>query len=500
MQIEIENIAQRNKYLSLIKERAEDSSFAEIKYLDFGVKVIRVMYYTPEIILFLRQHFSFVLRDNITHFDETIVFWKETNVAKLASKLDYRFNTSLNFRFRIQLLQTKMPYPDIFLMDKDFSPIIPLISLKNSLGVAEAYDVENHVCYLGITDLAPEELIKWGHLFVQQLNILLKSEGVNLVHGAILGYNGQGVLLCARGQRGKSTLTVHSLLNGCEYVSDDYQLLEQDGNSIYSYPMYSIITLSPQMYSAMYDDFEGKFCSNNGRKDKYVFDISKYHNQFKTHYPIKVCLFPEIVNDALPSIKCCLPEDKGRAIVQMIHSTVLQMRDLNDHATIEKLFNMVCHLPFYKFNLCPHIAENTKYLYQFLTQPLPPVSEQEHLPRFLIDITFDLANILDTKTFTFYSLNKFATNLYEMMLSGITHEQIKERLNVLTAYNAQLIDEFDLLVKMFNEEDLLSAARTTSPLKNDLVVDFAKECGYKLSLSRFDKDKTNELINIEQGS
>lgn len=496
MQIEIENIAQRKKYLSLIKERAEDSSFCEIKYLYFGVKVIRVVYYTPEISLFLRQHFSFVLRDDMAHFDETIVFWKETNIVRLASKLDDKFNPKTNLRFRIEILQNNRKYPDIILMDKDFSPIIPLISLKNSLGVAEAYDVENHVCYFGVADLAPEELIKWGHLFVQQLNILLKSESVNLVHGAILGYNGQGVLLCARGQRGKSTLTVHSLLGGCEYVSDDYQLLEQNINSIYAYPIYSIITLSPQMYGEMYGDFKGKFCSNNARKDKYVFNISPYHAQFKTRYPIKMCLFPEIVSDEAPSIVDCSADVKGRAIVQFIHSTVLQMRDLNDHATIKKLFNMVCNLPFYKFNLCHHIAENTKYLQNFLAMDLPFTCDKENLPRFLTDITFDLANILDTNTFTFYSLNKFATNLYEVLLSGASFEQIAEKLEIFKNYNPRLIDEFQLLYQILAG---FSVLKPNAHPKTDLVVDFAKECSYKLSILKFDTDETYELIDLEKG-
>jgi len=499
MLIQIENDEQKKKYLSVIKAHIEQKEDCEIKYLNFGVKIIRVINYAPEINLFLKQHLEFVLRDEASHFDETIVFWKEADIVRLAAKLDDKFNPKTNLRLRIEILQNKKQYPDVFLMDKNFSPTVPLICLRNSLGFAEGYDTENHICYYGVNDVTPEDLIKFGHLFVQQLNVLLKTDTVNLTHGAVFGYNGQGILLCARGQRGKSTLTVHSLLNGCEYVSDDYQILEQRENSIYAYPMYSIITLSPQMYGKMYDDFKGKFCSNNARKDKYVFNISPYHAQFKTHYPIKMCLFPEIVSDEEPCIVCCSAEEKGRAIVQFIHSTVLQMRDLNDHKTIEKLFNMVRHLPFYKFNLCRHIAENTKYLKDFLAKDLPVVFGQENLPRFLTDITFDLANILDTKTFTFYSLNKFATNLYEMLLAGVTYLQITKKLQALASYNPKLMDEFELLTKIFNQEGLLSVSKEYRPQKNDLVVDFAKECCYKLSLLKFDTDAARELIDLDKG-
>ena len=466
-----------------------------VKYLDFAVKVVRVLCYTPEIILFLKQHLSFVLRDNADHFDETIVFWKEEDIQGLIYKLDDRFNPKINLHLRVEALIFGSQYSDIDIMDKAFSEHIPLMKFSPAEHFAEAYDTDNHCCYYAVDNLEPEEFIKRGHLFVQQLNVLLKSDTVNLTHGAVFGYNGQGVLLCARGQRGKSTLTVHSMLNGCEYVSDDYQLLEKQEKDLYAYPLYSIITLSPEMYEKMGSVFKGKFCSKNARKDKDVFNIDTYHSQFKIHYPVKLCLFPEIVSDEHPTIVPCTALEKGRAIVQFIHSTVLQMRDLNDHQTIAKLLDMIKGLSFYKFNLCSNISENTEYLRQFLKGPLPEAPNQDKLPSFLLDITFDLANILDRQTYTFYSMNEFSTNIYQMLLSGVPAEQI---LSSITD-NSSVADDFKVFVQALKTEGLLSVPPEDYFKTKDLKIDFVKKCGYKLSLLKFNTDSTCDLIQAQRG-
>ena len=329
MKIDVSSKTELKGYFQKIWAHVTQNDLYATKYIDLGVKVIRVLCYTPEVIPAIERQLTYVLRDSADHFDETIVVWKEKDVDSCAKSLDERLDPKKNLKLRIEMLYAKNRYPSVEIMDNHFSPIRPVIFFNNTM--IEAYDTENHIAYYAVDNFDPEEFIKQGHIFVRLLNGLIKTPTVNLVHGAIFGFNNNGILLCARGQRGKSTLTVHAMMHGFEYVSDDYQILEHglDG-TIYSYPIYSIITLSPQMYNELYDDLKGKFVSNNARKDKYVINISPYHDQFKSHYPVRVCIFPEIVSDKDPSIVKCSVLDKGRAIVQMIHSTVMQMHDLND--------------------------------------------------------------------------------------------------------------------------------------------------------------------------
>ena len=198
---------------------------------------------------------------------------------------------------------------------------------------------------------------------------ILKTKNSNLVHGACVGIDNKGVLFCARGQRGKSTLSVLSLLSGFEYVSDDYLTLEKDGENLYAYPIYSIITLSPRMYNEMYDKLEGtRFVSNNVRKDKYVLNIANLHNQFRKRYPVKLCMYPEIVSDDEPSICECNQQEKGQAITHLVHSTIMQMLDVYNPKTMKKLIDMVNPFKFYKIYLCNNIYKNTDCLKQFLEE------------------------------------------------------------------------------------------------------------------------------------
>ena len=492
MEIYLQTKEEKQVYFSKMQKRLKQEVLLATKYLNFGVKIIRVQCYTLEILPFLEQQFSFVLDDEAKYFDETIMVWKEENFSSCMVSLSDALNPLKNIRLRVEKVCNNRKYPSVSVFHgKDL-----VLFGDASNQVIELYDDACHVCYYGVSNFNPEELIKQGHLFIQVLNKFLKRKDLNLTHGAVLGLDNQGVLLCARGQRGKSTLAVHALINGFDYVSDDYQILKQDADGLYAYPIYSIITLSPYMYTKMYNCFEGKFCCNNARKDKYVFDISKYHSQFRVHYPIRLALFPEIVNHTAPSIEVCSIQDRERAIVQLIHSTVMQMRDLNNHEVIQKLFNMVSSLPFYKINLCADISKNTECLRNFLEMRsfVPPA--REVLKGVLVDITFDLATFLDVETYTLYSMNKFATDVYINLSGGFSEEEIWTHLEELQQKNEKLQEAFQLFVSILRQKNFVRKKCFVGNIPN-LNATYAAECGYKLSVLEFAESKTIELINIK---
>ena len=326
---------------NLLKYIESNYSLFQTLYLDLGVKVVRLLCYSEEFIPLIQKQLTYTLCPESKKFDATIILWKEKNI-----KLVYRKIMPENLRLRVELL-----------------------SVEGWHNIINSYNKETETHFYGVENLEPEEFIKEGHIFVQILNNILKTENTALVHGACIGLDNNGILLCARGQRGKSTLAVLSMTEGFEYVSDDYLTLEKYGNSLFAHPIYSIITLSPRMYNELYDRLEGcRFISNNARKDKYVINISKFHNQFKKKYPIKMCMFPEIVTDKEPSIKKCSQQEKGRAITHLVHSTIFQMNDRLDLKTVKKLINMVKDLNFYKICLCNNIHKNTKCLKDFLRE------------------------------------------------------------------------------------------------------------------------------------
>jgi hypothetical protein len=101
-------------------------------------------------------------------------------------------------------------------------------------------------------------------------------------------------------------------------------------------------------------------------KEKYILDISAYEASVRRHYPIRACVFPEIVPDAEPSVLACTAQEKGRAITHMIHSTVAQMNDQGNTRTVRKLVEILNGLDFYRIRLSPDIFLNAECLRQFI--------------------------------------------------------------------------------------------------------------------------------------
>ena len=319
------------------------SSFEKTLYIDLGVKIVRLICYNEQFIPHIEKQLTYTMREKSSGYDATIILWVQEDIDKI-SEIKGLFVSSEN---------NDGKYADFVISDTTIN----------------TYSPQTETYFYGVNNLDPEEFAKEGHIFVQMFCPILKTETTTLVHGACVGLDNRGILICARGQRGKSTLAVLAMLQGFEYVSDDYLILEKDEDKLYASPIYSIITLSPRMYNELYDRLEGtRFISNNARKDKYIINIANCHKQFRKRYPIEICMFPEITSDKEPSIIECSAQERGRAITQLVHSTVMQMLDMYDKTTVTKIINMVRNFRFYRINLCNDIYKNVEYLRKFMKE------------------------------------------------------------------------------------------------------------------------------------
>lgn len=464
------------------------------KFLDLGVKTVRLICYSKDFIHLVEKQLNYVLKDNAEKYDVTLKIWQDDNIKMFPSKIIDKLNPAKNLKFRVQMIVDKIKDIDLWIFDDEYSKINPIISNNVWNGIFSAQNITANTFYYGVKDLDPEEIIKEGHIFIQHLNRILKADNINVVHGASVGMNNNGILFCARGQRGKSTLTVLSMMKGFEYVSDDYLTLEKQGDNLFAYPIYSIITLSPRMYNELFDELkESRFLFNNARKDKYVVSIKNFHDRFQKKYPIKFCMFPEIVSDKEPSIVECDKEEKGRAIVQLIQSTVCQMQDINNPKVIKKLFDMVKDFNFYKINLCNDINKNTEFLREF-AKNYQDKKSNINVENVLVDITFDIANILDTEIYTIYTMNKFATAIYENLLKGISKENIIQAMSTIKEVPLSIVNEVDKLIEFLNQKGLLENIVPTNK-RAYINPEFAEESHYKLSVLEFNEIETVELIN-----
>ncbi len=348
--------ARAAKCLTLLKEHVEEMSPALSEtFLDLGgVKKVRVEGYHPAAGKASLRQLGFCATGPSVACDATIRFWMVEHIKNFhKSVLGLDFDLEEGDNYLLLARRNEEGKLEIF------------AEIEYLGGAIKVWDGDEY--YFGAERMDQESLLRSGHLFVKCLYRILETPSTAMAHSACIGLDGTGVLICARGGKGKSTLAVSSMLRGFEYVSDDYTMLEKDGDNLLASPIYSIITLSPTIYNLLYDELTpARFVADNAKKDKYVFDISAWKDSVRTRYPVKACLFPEIRPDLDPGVFPCSLIEKGRAITNLVHSTQMQMIDQGNSLNSKKMIGMLQGLDFYRIQLCPDIFKNVETLRDFI--------------------------------------------------------------------------------------------------------------------------------------
>ncbi|MDR3180170.1 MAG: nucleotidyltransferase family protein [Holosporaceae bacterium] len=272
-----------------------------VRHLHLGPKIVKLECYLPHIHELLDKQFAYIANEAKGHYDIAVRFWEE-DVASLIKQLAIDNCYSMTYRSE--------------------NDAASKIEFYKRLNVLNAYNAQTRTHYFASGDMSKNKIVDlWGeHLFVCFLNNIISDAANAVFHAAAVGINGNGVLICGRGGAGKSTLAVSALLDGFEFVSEDYLVLTKE-NGLHAYPMYSTSSLAPGVISKM-NGLAYEFLNDNWNNTKHVIDLSAHHAGFVEKLPIKVIIFPSIAAAEKPSIEKI---NRSKAVVQMAHSTVSQM-------------------------------------------------------------------------------------------------------------------------------------------------------------------------------
>jgi len=337
------SVESRRSFFDSFQKQVCDRSgnFREECYVSLNGTVVRLVIYDESVL----RAVSLCLACSIikpTDYEYSIVIWKTDNTEKFFSGTTYVVSEYLSKS--------------------------SVIMTFHDNGLVRGFDRETKTFFCGFPDTSIGKMASIGHLFAVQFHKILKNKSSKLIHGACIGTDGKGVLLCARGGMGKSTLAVTALLKGFEYVSDDYLILDEKDGILSASPIYSIIKLTYEMYDRMRDNLaEAVHIGDALGRKKCVLNISSFQNSFRWDYPIRLCIMPEIIPGlSEPSIISCSEEEKGQAIVRLVHSTISQLGDSLDKNYTLELIRMFKNQDFYIIQLSQDIYANVECLREFI--------------------------------------------------------------------------------------------------------------------------------------
>lgn len=200
---------------------------------------------------------------------------------------------------------------------------------------------------------------KWGHPLVKIFYFWAEQEKLFILHSAAVGINNKGVLISARGGAGKSTLSVSCLLEGLQFVADDYVIMPQVGEH-QAVPLYTMVGLNRDMYDILKPDMP-VIKTDEKRNGKKFFDASAY--KFEETLPIKAIIYPQVTEESEPHI---IQIEQGPVLVKLVHSSINQAGGRRDTETVKKMIAKLKDLPVYQFSLSHDLKKNVAFLKNFI--------------------------------------------------------------------------------------------------------------------------------------
>lgn len=209
------------------------------------------------------------------------------------------------------------------------------------------------------------ELAPWdpGAPLRNVLHWALRRHGLQLAHGAVVGLDGQGLLLTARGGSGKSTTSLSLVAQGWQYVADDYSLLATEPPPC-AHALYGIGKADVASLARLPDLADVVVNPERAADEKAIVDVAHaYPDQVVDRLMLHAVVIPHVDPlSATPELVPIRAVEAGRALAP---STTLQLPGC-DAGTLTALATATHGLPTYSLRLSPDIAAVPELLAELL--------------------------------------------------------------------------------------------------------------------------------------
>lgn len=225
-----------------------------------------------------------------------------------------------------------------------------------------AYHIQSNRQYIIMNGPLDEYIPIWFPFRMELHNFSMSHDYV-FVHSGAVGLNGEGVLISSVGGGGKSTTVLSCLLDGFDYVSDDYLILER--RTATAYPLFNSGILNedslhrlPELKPLIYGHVPK-------RPNRYIIDLSNYRNQFCHGMKIKAVVYPRLLHTDRPGREALIRKDplhvgKTQMVISSANQNGFDM--LKDQDALHCLFGAVSDLPSYEMLLSQDRQSNCRAL------------------------------------------------------------------------------------------------------------------------------------------
>lgn len=238
------------------------------------------------------------------------------------------------------------------------------LSAIPNVGLLTGRDYSRNHYYWCKKASAPSEWLYPGKLMAHLFSAWADSAGLALLHAAAIGVNGKGVLLAGKGGKGKSTLSLCCLLDGMDFVADDYTVIPSKG-PLCAMPLYSIAGINPDMLAKLLLPSNISVCPVCSSDGKPQLDLSNY--QFCPSLSIHAIVFPTVTGCAEPVIKRV---PSGPVLTSLIYSSAAQTGRGQDVQFIKDMILRLGKLPVYEIQVSPDLMKNPQKLRKFIEEEL----------------------------------------------------------------------------------------------------------------------------------
>lgn len=191
------------------------------------------------------------------------------------------------------------------------------------------------------------------------LRLWSKGKNMRMLHGAVVGLNGKGVLITAHGGGGKSTLAVACLLAGMDFISDDCCLINNQG-PLRAKPVETVIKLHADSMEQLKPSMP-IIWDDSSRNHKKTLDASEY--RFCEELSIEAVIYPKITVCEEPQIIAAPPIP---VLMQLVHSTLEQVVTSNYTRESQAIFKRFFGLPTYEMQLSSNLNKNAEAVRTFI--------------------------------------------------------------------------------------------------------------------------------------